>query len=127
MSVKDLSILAMMIFCHIVDDYYLQGILASMKQKDWWKKNAPDKLYNKDYIVALLMHSISWAFSIMAFLVLLTNNLDNIVVYAIFITNILIHAVVDDLKANKKKINLIVDQSIHMIQIIATWLIVINL
>ena len=127
MSVKDLSILAMMIFCHIVDDYYLQGILASMKQKDWWKKNAPDKLYNKDYIVALLMHSISWAFSIMAFLVLITNNLDNIVVYVIFITNILIHAIVDDLKANKKKINLITDQSIHMIQIIITWLIVINL
>ena len=22
-----------MCFCHIVDDYYLQGILASMKQK----------------------------------------------------------------------------------------------
>lgn len=127
MSVKDLSILAMMIFCHIVDDYYLQGILASMKQKDWWKKNAPDKLYNKDYIVALLMHSISWAFSIMAFLVLITNSLDNIVVYGIFITNILIHAIVDDLKANKKKINLIADQSIHMIQIIVTWLIVINL
>lgn len=26
-------ILALMIFCHIVDDYYLQGILAQMKQK----------------------------------------------------------------------------------------------
>ena len=26
---------------HIVDDYYLQGILAKMKQKSWWKEVAP--------------------------------------------------------------------------------------
>ena len=39
-----------MIFCHIVDDYYLQGKLASMKQKSWWEKNAPDRLYKYDYL-----------------------------------------------------------------------------
>ena len=42
-------ILITMIFCHIVDDYYSQGILASMKQKEWWIKNAPDKQYKYDY------------------------------------------------------------------------------
>ena len=31
-------ILLFMIMMHIVDDYYLQGILASMKQKSWWMK-----------------------------------------------------------------------------------------
>lgn len=31
-------ILFTMIFCHIVDDYYLQGWLASAKQKSWWKR-----------------------------------------------------------------------------------------
>lgn len=31
-------ILFTMIFCHIVDDYYLQGWLASAKQKSWWEK-----------------------------------------------------------------------------------------
>ena len=35
---KSVLILFAMIFCHIVDDYYLQGILASMKQKAWWQK-----------------------------------------------------------------------------------------
>lgn len=30
-----LLILATMIFCHIADDYYLQGILAQMKQRSW--------------------------------------------------------------------------------------------
>ena len=44
-------ILLAMIFCHIVDDYYSQGILASMKQKEWWKNNAPDSLYKHDYLI----------------------------------------------------------------------------
>lgn len=73
MMIKILLLLAMiflhivlaMIFLHIVDDYYLQGWLASAKQKDWWKQNAPDELYKHDYIMALFMHSFSWAFMIM--------------------------------------------------------------
>ncbi len=44
-------VILLMIFCHIVDDYYLQGILAKMKQKMWWKENAPDNIHYKyDYI-----------------------------------------------------------------------------
>ena len=58
-------LLLLMIFLHIVDDYYLQGILASMKQKEWWHKAAPEKMYRYDYIVALIMHGFSWAFMIM--------------------------------------------------------------
>ena len=34
-------ILIIMIFLHIVDDFYLQGVLAKFKQKDWWKENYP--------------------------------------------------------------------------------------
>lgn len=56
---NDLFILIFMIFCHIIDDYFLQGILASMKQKVWWKENYPDKIYSKDYLMALFMHSFS--------------------------------------------------------------------
>ena len=58
-------LLLTMIFLHIVDDYYLQGWLASAKQKSWWEQNALDKLYKHDYIMALFMHSFSWAFMIM--------------------------------------------------------------
>lgn len=59
-------ILLFMIMMHIVDDYYLQGILASMKQKSWWKKqpNYKDK-YSNDYLIALMMHAFSWSFCIM--------------------------------------------------------------
>jgi len=35
--------------------------------------------------------------------------------------NTLIHAIVDDLKANKHKINLIQDQTIHFMQILLTF------
>lgn len=110
-----------MIFCHIVDDYYLQGWLASAKQKSWWEKNAPDKLYKYDYLVALFMHSFSWTFMIMLVPTIYVLLFGGIWSPIVFIANLIIHMIVDDMKANKKKINLIQDQSIHMIQIFATW------
>ena len=114
-------IILMMIFCHIVDDYCLQGILASMKQKEWWKKNEQYKeLYKYDYIVALIMHSLSWTFMIMLPIAFVNNFEIGAAFLIIFVLNMVIHAVVDDLKANKFKINLILDQTIHLIQIIMT-------
>ena len=124
-------ILIGMIFCHIVDDYYLQGILASMKQKEWWKKNAPDDLYKYDYIMALFMHSFSWAFSIMILPVvydfIVNYNDENWLIILLFVLNVMTHAIVDDLKANKKMINLIQDQTIHLLQIILTLLYIVFL
>ena len=120
-----IALLIFMILAHIIDDYYLQGWLASAKTKNWWKKNAPNKLYSKDYIMALFCHSLSW--SIMVFLPILIYSLYNQIdlnwFYLVLPINLIIHAVIDDLKANKFKINLIIDQSIHFIQIFITWLI----
>lgn len=120
-----IALLIFMIFAHITDDYYLQGWLASAKTKNWWKKNAPNKLYSKDYIMALFCHSLSW--SIMVFLPILIYSLYNQIdldwFYLVLPINLIIHAIIDDLKANKFKINLIIDQSIHFIQIFITWLI----
>lgn len=116
-------IILAMVFCHIVDDYYLQGCLASMKQKKWWQENAPQKLYKYDYIVALIMHSMSWSFMIML-PIAISMNFDISIIFAIvFVGNTIIHAVVDNLKANKFKINLIIDQNIHILQIIITYII----
>ena len=109
-----------MIFMHIVDDYYLQGVLASMKQKEWWEKNAPDEMYRYDYLCALTMHSFSWAFMIMlpsAFL--MGFQVDTMWLMFLGI-NSCIHLFVDDLKANRKVINLCTDQTIHIIQILIT-------
>lgn len=119
-------LLVIMIFCHIVDDYYLQGCLANMKQKKWWKQNAPQELYKNDYIVALIVHSFSWAFMILLPLMIymFVNNCFSISFYITsLIINIIIHAVTDNLKANKLTINLITDQSIHLIQILISYFI----
>lgn len=122
---KFVLVLLSMIFMHIVDDYYLQGWLASAKQKSWWEKNAPDKLYKNDYIMALFMHSFSWTFLIMIPIIIYSLisgiGLKEWLVIPYFV-NMAIHCIVDDLKANKKKINLIQDQITHLIQIIVTWI-----
>lgn len=115
-------ILFLMIFLHIIDDFCLQGILASMKQKSWWTKQEQYKeMYKDDYIVALIMHSFSWAFMIMlpiAFAMKFEVSLFYII--ALFV-NSFIHCVVDDLKANKMKISLFADQIIHVCQIALTY------
>ena len=113
----------LMIFLHIVDDYYLQGWLASAKQKKYWQENAPEKLYEYDYLCALLMHSFSWAFMIMLPIAFNANFEIGIGYIVAFLVNLVIHAFVDDLKANKRKINLWVDQTIHIMQICVTFLI----
>lgn len=122
---KILLLLAM-IFLHIVDDYYLQGWLASAKQKSWWKQNAPGNLYKHDYLMALFMHSFSWSFMIMLIpsLYILKDYTINIVIEIIFafICNVFIHMITDNKKANLKEINLIQDQLIHLAQIIITWI-----
>ena len=112
--------LLLMIFCHVVDDYYLQGILANLKQKKWWKDNAPDKLYKRDWIVALIFHSFSWSFSIMLPIALYLRFEVGLVFLVVLLVNTAIHAIIDHLKANLFKINLITDQSIHILQIFVT-------
>ncbi len=120
-SMNSIFVLPLMIFFHIIDDYYLQGILANMKQKSWWQKAAPDPLYKHDYIAALLVHSFSWAFMIMLPTAIADGFSISAAYIAVLVINVAVHAVVDDLKANKRKINLITDQSIHMVQIAVTF------
>ena len=119
----NLFILLSMIFCHIVDDYYLQGWLASAKQKKYWRENAPQKMYKYDYIAALIMHSMSWSFMIMLPLAIASSFNVSSIFIIVFIVNAIIHGITDTAKANWLKINLIIDQSIHMIQIILTFII----
>lgn len=116
-----IKLLLLMVLMHIVDDYYLQGILASMKQKSWWEKQEGyTNLYRYDYRMALLMHSMSWSIMILM-PAMVMYELPGLLLFYIFIVNVIIHYYVDDLKANKKHINLVVDQMVHMFQIIATW------
>ena len=114
-------VLTSMLFMHVVDDYYLLGILANLKQRSYWDERAPDPMYRYDYLVALLMHSLSWSFCIMLPAVASRGFAWNEDVTALFTFNIVVHAVTDDAKANRRKINLITDQAIHLVQILMTF------
>lgn len=116
-------ILLSMLFCHIVDDYYLQGWLASAKQKKYWRElpNYID-MYKYDYIVALIMHSMSWAFMIMLPIAIVNKFDVNIGFFIMYVLNVLIHAFIDNAKANWFVINLVQDQIAHIGQISFTWI-----
>lgn len=122
-----LLILFLMFFLHVLEDFHLQGILAKLKQKSWWKENAPDSLYKNDYICALVVHAFSWSFVItLPWFIIAFLSLDTgLIIFLIlsYLCNTFIHAVVDHMKANAKSINLIKDQSYHFYQIIITWVI----
>lgn len=113
-------ILFLMIFLHIIDDFCLQGIMASMKQKSWWQKDpvGSNPKYKNDYIAALFAHSFSWSFMIML-PVMLWGQWE----WPILLANMFTHVAIDDAKANKMQINLIQDQTCHLIQILMTWLV----
>jgi hypothetical protein len=111
-----------MIFCHIIADFNLQGILASMKQKSWWEKQEEySSLYKYDYIISLIIHSISWTFLIMLPLAIYYDFKISYLFIIQFILNVVLHVVIDNEKANRKTINLITDQILHLIQILITF------
>ena len=115
-------ILLAMLFCHIIDDYYLQRILASMKQKSWWESQPGYSLkYSKDYIMALCEHAFSWTFMIMLPIFIVKGFHATLSLGIVFFINWLIHSITDNAKANLNKINLVQDQIIHIIQVCVTF------
>lgn len=114
-------ILITMVFLHIMDDFYLQGILAQMKQKKWWEKQTTDEQYKHDYIAALIVHGFSWSFMVhlpfTGLIVLLDSFEDVSVLVLSLIVHAAVHALIDHFKANKHAINLIEDQLLHATQI----------
>ena len=117
-----IKIVLFMILFHIIDDFVLQPIcLSKLKQKSWWEKQEgySDK-YKDDYKVALAIHSISWSIMIHIPLVIMFPSLGQLALLISFIANAVIHYYIDDLKANKLKINLFEDQMVHFCQICTT-------
>lgn len=123
-----------MVLFHILEDFHLQGILASMKQKSWWQSEC-NKLgikyesskYKHDHIISLCIHALENSIFITLPLIIdgliatLTINPNNCLfigwVFIIF-ANTVVHAFIDNFKCNNKGINLIIDQILHFIFII---------
>ena len=116
-------VLILCLLAHSVYDFHIQGILADLKQKKWWMDNVFakgfDRKYEYDYLAALVIHGFEW--SVMIHLPLIFFwDVDITLLISSILVNTVIHSVVDDLKCNRLKINLIEDQLFHFIQVIIT-------
>lgn len=114
---------------HLIADFCLQGILANMKQRSWWEEqfekfNVDEKhreLYKDDWEVGLYCHAMMWSIITFFPLMFLVNST---IFSLIIVTNMFIHRVVDDLKANEKIFSLFNDQVMHFLQVMITVYIV---
>lgn len=100
---------------------FFTGLVEEAKVKNP-TKIVPHR-YSKDYLCALIIHAMMWSISIMIPSIIF--GLFTPWIIAMVLGNTIIHAIVDDLKANKFKLNLIQDQIIHFAQIIITWIFII--
>lgn len=121
MSKLYVIVLILMLLAHFFVDFHLQGILADMKQEQWWKRQEGyNSKYKYDYVAALAIHSAEWALWVMMPLMLLPH-LDLGIFLLLAALNMVVHSLTDNSKANYKDINLIQDQIIHLAQIVFTY------
>lgn len=120
-------ILILMFALHIFADFHLQGILANLKQKEWWEKELEKYAhllffveYRHDWVPSLLAHSFEWSFFIM--LPFLFIEIPVWAYVILLILNTGVHFVIDHMKCNLHMINLCLDQLCHIAQILLTWL-----
>lgn len=121
------KIFLLTLLLHFIADFNLQGCLANLKSKSWWGKachepvwgsfEAQFRKYGHDYIAGLVCHSLFW--SIVTFAPILWLSSDLFAVTCV-VLNSAFHYYVDDLKANRYRINLCQDQLLHLLQISAT-------
>lgn len=113
-------LLPLMILCHIIEDFHIQGVMADMKQTSFW--NPYGEKYANDWKPVIILHGIEWAMlTSMPCLVMSWFDVPMWFVLVIVAMGLL-HAYIDHLKANVGKINLITDQTLHMSQIMIIYL-----
>lgn len=127
----ELLVLLAMIYLHISDDFINQGILKDLKQKKYWYsidcKKYKKNIYLNDWIPVIILHGFKWSISIHIPIIIYhiaMNNIDPFNTRLLMVTiilNTIFHAVIDDLKCNKFKINLIQDQLFHILQILIIY------
>lgn len=113
-----MKVLLCMWYLHLIDDYVLQGILAKLKQRDFWTPYG--KKYQADYGIALLEHGFMNAFLVHIPIYIWLCKNEPTLFASIFLFGIL-HAIIDDWKANDKRLNLLQDQILHILLILLWW------
>ena len=136
-----IMIIFSMLFLHIIADFCVQNeFMAKFKQKKSWHTldlrdtfNRPDdarkmvKKYQFDYIPVLFVHAFSWAF--ITHLPLLHYVFYSKILmpetWCVFVLiQTFVHMYIDNKKCNKFEINLIVDQLLHLLQILSGGLLI---
>ena len=113
-------LLPLKILLNVIEDFHMQGIMAQMKQKAYWCEYHGK--YTNDWVPVMLLHGVEWA-TIVSIPCMLVSWFDVSVWFIVVVVVMgLVHAYVDHLKANKFSINLIQDQAIHMVQLVAILL-----
>ncbi len=108
----------LMVLGHLFADFTLQGWLANAKQKAWWRKIVPNfeqSKYRYDYLMACVCHALYWA------IIVCLPLYDSKHLSEFIVSNAVLHAWIDDSKANRHSINLITDQFLHGYQIAFTF------
>lgn len=110
-----------MFLMHVIGDSIFQSITLSMKKRKYYWKDYND-YRNYLYIFYLLLHSFIWSTTIHFSLILIMGIKIITRMFIIsYIINILLHSVIDDMKANRKMIGMIIDQFLHSLQILLTF------
>ena len=129
-DINPASMLGLMFLLHFFADFNLQigAGLDNFKQKKWWSDQIPKnmderkrlltwRMYKNDYMAGLACHAMYWSLVVCLPLLMIGGP-----AYAISsVIQGAIHYFVDDMKANKKTLNLIEDQIVHAIQILFIW------
>ena len=120
----EFRLLILMFICHVLDDFVLQlACLSKLKQKSWWMSQTDNELYKRDYYVGLVVHSFSWSGWILLPLIFFAPNVPGTMLLIAFLINGVLHAVMDNRKANKLDVSLLADQLFHFFQIMVTWIV----
>ena len=115
-----------MVLLHIIDDFVLQPVcLSKLKQKAYWENDELGKkrLYRNDYKAALFIHGLSWSIMVHLPLMCMQFIYDYELGIPYICISVLLHAVIhayiDDIKANSHNMNLIEDQLLHFTQLVS--------
>ena len=112
----------LMLLAHFFADFHLQGVLADMKQEQWWKRqDGYNSKYKYDYVAALAIHSAEWTLWMMMPPLFLLPHLDLGMLLLLAALNMVVHSLTDNSKANYRDISLVQDQVIHLAQIAFTY------
>ena len=121
-------IFLLMILLHIIDDFVLQASsLVNLKQESYWKNDpvGKDPMYKNDYKAALAIHGLSWSIMIHLPLIALQFWFDypymEWFIFCSVLLHAALHALIDNIKANFRKTNLVQDQFYHFMQIFSVF------